>query len=370
MSEWNDLVHLLLAPIHPDRPAGEDLSYSLLFDQIREARRADDPALSQGDWAQSVKSAEWGKVRKLCQDALTTQSKDLQLLAWLTEALTRQDGLAGMACGLRLIDGWLERFWESGYPELDPHDLDERIGKIEWLNAQLTSALQHVPLTAQRHGSYDWLDWKASRDMDNLARLTDDESRRQYEERVAEGAVTGETFDKAAQHSGHGWFTALSGQVRDAQSAYQALDARLDERFGHHAPSLADLRGVLTQLDEVIQRIASQWQSSAPVASTAPAPVYDAPSAANTPATSAAATPVAATRFVVAGISNREDAIRQLGEVARYFRANEPHSPVALLVERAARWAGMSLEEWLATVVKDDSTLYQLNELLDVRRPD
>lgn len=67
-------------------------------------------------------------------------------------------------------------------------------------------------------------------------------------------------------------------------------------------------------------------------------------------------------------IRSREQAVQMLGEVARYFRANEPHSPVSLLAERAARWAEMSLEEWLQHVIKDDSTLGQLQELLDVRR--
>lgn len=60
------------------------------------------------------------------------------------------------------------------------------------------------------------------------------------------------------------------------------------------------------------------------------------------------------------------DAIHALWEVARYFRHNEPHSPVALLAERAAGWAEMPLEQWLAAVIKDQSTLGQLRELLDI----
>ena len=67
-------------------------------------------------------------------------------------------------------------------------------------------------------------------------------------------------------------------------------------------------------------------------------------------------------------IQTRAQAVQMLGEVARYFRTHEPHSPVSLLAERAARWATMSLEEWLQHVVKDDSTLGQLQELLDFRK--
>jgi type VI secretion system protein ImpA len=38
---------------------------------------------------------------------------------------------------------------------------------------------------------------------------------------------------------------------------------------------------------------------------------------------------------------------------------------VAPLAERAANWAEMPLERWLASVVKDQGTLAQLRELLD-----
>ena len=68
----------------------------------------------------------------------------------------------------------------------------------------------------------------------------------------------------------------------------------------------------------------------------------------------------------VGALNNRGDAIQALRDVAQYFRVNEPQSPVALLAARAARWAEMSMDEWLAAVVKDDSTLAQLRELLDI----
>lgn len=69
----------------------------------------------------------------------------------------------------------------------------------------------------------------------------------------------------------------------------------------------------------------------------------------------------------VGAIRNRADAVRALRDVAKYFRHNEPHSPVSLLAERAAKWAEMPLEHWLATVIKDDGTLAQLKDLLDIQ---
>ena len=60
----------------------------------------------------------------------------------------------------------------------------------------------------------------------------------------------------------------------------------------------------------------------------------------------------------------RDEAIRQLREVARFFRATEPHSPVAYLAEKAARWGEMPLHEWLRSVVRDGGELAHIEQLL------
>jgi len=67
-------------------------------------------------------------------------------------------------------------------------------------------------------------------------------------------------------------------------------------------------------------------------------------------------------------LASRAQAVARLREAAAYFRTYEPHSPVAALADRAARWAAMNLDSWLAEVVKDDAVLAQLRTLLDFQR--
>jgi len=84
----------LLTPIAGDNPSGTDVRYDtklLIYDRIKEARRQDDN-LAQGDWQHERKSADFGLVKKLAQEALSTRTKDLQLAAWLTEAMLWVDG--------------------------------------------------------------------------------------------------------------------------------------------------------------------------------------------------------------------------------------------------------------------------------------
>ncbi|MEN2427818.1 type VI secretion system protein TssA [Chromobacterium vaccinii] len=355
-------IEHLMQPVRPDAPAGEDLAYSLVFDQIREARRSDDPSLAQGDWEQSLKTAEWPLVIRLCEDALQNKSKDLQLLAWYAEAQTQVNGAAGLARGLSLVSGWLRDFWENGYPELDPHDLDERLAKLEWLNQQLGNALRNVPLIKPEFGGYSWHQWQQSRDVENLG-LKDGEAR---EAAIAEGKLSGDAFEKAATLSGHGWFQAKAEELVALLTAYEELDAQVDQRFGQAGPSLADIRNAIYACQDLVLRYRQQFAGNAPAAAPQRQPAEESKTVSQA-MPSPVHTAVPASAFN-GQIRSRQEAVTALTEVARYFRHNEPHSPVALLAERAARWAEMSLEEWLQHVVKDSGTLSQLQELLDVRQ--
>ena len=102
-------VNELLAPIPGGDPAGSDASFSDQFDRIREARRADDPNLPQGDWQTEPKVADWRAAQRLAEEVLTRTSKDLQAAVWLAEAAIHRHGLEGAHDGFRLLAGLLEQ---------------------------------------------------------------------------------------------------------------------------------------------------------------------------------------------------------------------------------------------------------------------
>lgn len=351
----NPSLDELLEPIPGDDLCGADLSYAPELDEIREARRHDDPSLAQGAWETERKIANWPVVKDLAQTILCTRSKDLQVAAWYTEALARQQGFAGLALGLSVFEGLLAHFWEFCYPIYNPDDLEERASKIEWLDRQLPFVVREIALTDRGSGGYSFLKWEESRAIDNLG-LKDPAAR---EKAVQEGKITGEQFDKAVQTSGRGYYEKLQLQIGEAAAAVTALEQRVDERFGMDAPSLKELRQAILACQELVGKLVARLGGSA--LTPASNEVVERPSAAGS-------APIAAgTTHAVGVIYNRNDAINALREVGRYFRQHEPHSPVALLAERAANWAEMPLERWLESVIKDDGTLGQLKELLDIR---
>ncbi len=156
----------LLNPIPGENPSGQNLRYDPVYDKIREARRAEEElqlseeASKKDVWARAIKKADFVQVLKLSTEALSKRTKDLQIAAWLTEALLVQEKIAGLTQGINLIRGLLENFWDTLYPEIEDGDLEMRFGPIEWVGARLDIQVRRVPLTKNK---LDWFKFQESR---------------------------------------------------------------------------------------------------------------------------------------------------------------------------------------------------------------
>ena len=343
----------LLAAIPGDNPAGRDVSYDDVYDKIKEARRQDDPNLAQGDWQAELKVAQWPIVRDLAQQVLTEQSKDLQVSAWLAEAAVRMKGFEGLADGLTLLERLLAEYWDTLFPAIDGDDLDERAGKIAWLEKTLPLIVQGIPLTQE--GSYGWFRWKESRDVDNLAR-TNPALRT---EALANGKISAEMWDKAVIGTPAEFYAPLLPQIEACQVSVGALIKRVDEKFGREAPGLGQLRQSIADCAELILRIARDKGL-----------IGAEEEAAEEGGEAVAGGGGGGGRGGPGGpLQSRAEALRRLGEVSDYFRRTEPHSPVAYLVDRAVRWGNMSLDQWLEEMIKDSGTLEGLRETLGILPP-
>src|ERR671915_2200220 len=101
-------IQELLQPIPGATPAGEPLRYQGTYDRIADARREDDPSLSQGIYKSTLKRADWTAAEAICVEALTKRSKDLQIASWLLESWLHLYGFAGVTNGLNLLAGLCE----------------------------------------------------------------------------------------------------------------------------------------------------------------------------------------------------------------------------------------------------------------------
>ncbi|MFC5742991.1 type VI secretion system protein TssA [Dyella tabacisoli] len=343
----------LLAPISPDRPCGEDVSFNPVYDRVREARRADDPSLRQGEWQTELKAADWRQVIKLAGDVLATQSKDLQMAVWLGEALISTDGLAGAAQAFELLHRLLDERWEGLFPELDGDDAEERAAKLAWFNIYAGDALRKLPISSGVR-SVTLMDWQDSREVDNLGR----QSREAYQAALDEGRMTGEAFDKAMLESRADQVSAWLDQASAALSAFEPLKQMVDTRLGRAAPSLAALEDALMRLRQVIAKTAQAKGIAGAAAATE--------SVAQTSSTTSTETALGMLDLSANTTTSKRKALLALSQIAEFFRRTEPHNPVSFMLDKAVIWANTPLDVWLSEVVRDDTVLSSIRDRVGI----
>ena len=341
----------LLAPVSDVSPCGEDLSFSPEFDAIQELRRADDPTLDQGEWVTALKSADWPGVLAQCEQLLSLRSKDLRVSAWLTDASARTAGYAGLADGLTLCGLLCERFWADLHPRLDDDgDAEQRGGTLRWLLAQVEALAPQLAVLHHGARSYSLRDIESAQ---VLARSPD----RADEAAPAVARITPDDIAAARRGTPREFFAVNLGEAQRAQQALGRLQQVVDPRMGADGPGFAAARQALDDAVHAVERLAREAD---PLGAATPFGPGDTASAAE-----GADAPVA----ITGPLRSRAEALQQLRAVAAFFRRTEPHSPVAYLADRAARWGEMPLHAWLRAVMKDPGSLSHIEELLGIEPP-
>jgi len=336
-------VEDFLNPVSESNPVGPYLSYEDEYFELEEARRADDDASSLGDWTRQRKTSDWNKIISLGEVILRDKSKDLQIAAWLTEALVHAHGLAGMKHGLSLVRQLQNRFWERAHPA--EGDLELRQGVYEFLDEEKILPLQvrSVPLT-QVNGvpelSYSYLKYKESRQTENLARKPSQDV--DLDEMLA-GRLRGKQFDEAVEATDRQFYVDLLAEVNECQLEIQQLNNDIKERWNAKTPA-PRMTKVLVALQD-IQKLAKQLLDRKPDLTAVPEPEVDEAEEAlpeEEAAVHAEAEPLPVQRReskprLVRGeqISSDEEARHQIIQAAHFLRQSDPADPTSYLVLRA-----------------------------------
>src|SRR5262249_46813980 len=198
----------LLASIPGDKPTGIDLRADTTpgsdYYAIRDARKTASDIERRFDKGEDtdaegkkIPPPDWRPVLERATKVLSEKTKDLEVVAYLTEALVRLRGFAGLRGGYRLSRGLVEQFWEGLYPTATNGEVQDRFSHILYLNGiegpgTLIVPVRKIPMTAATSiGVFDLTHLQQAR---SLAQIKDAKSR---QKRIDDGAITLETIQKA-----------------------------------------------------------------------------------------------------------------------------------------------------------------------------
>lgn len=356
-------LDVLLAPIGDTAPAGHDLredsSPTSLYYRLKDARSTARSAERMADVEGGGEPpGEWRTVASLGQETLSRHSKDLEVAAWLTEALLRLDGFAGLRDGFALIRGLVEGFWDGLYPRPDEDGLETRLAPLAGLNdapGALVQPIRKVPITAgDDPGPFATWQYDAASEIAKIA----DEDRRA--DRLAAGAASLEQVMASARATPGAFFRDLLDDLAASREAFAALEQALDERCGGEAPAGGAIREVLATVSGLVRHLAGDKLAGE---------ANGTPAAADAGVVLPPAAPAA--RAVVAGpLQSREDAFAMLATVATYFHQTEPQSLVPAMLDNVIRRGRMTVGELLAELLPDGSSRSDLYLRAGIQPPE
>ncbi|MBC7797972.1 MAG: type VI secretion system protein TssA [Pyrinomonadaceae bacterium] len=363
-------LEVFLAPIAGENPSGASLKYAGTYDEIKEARRADD-SMAQGSWQRELKIPDWRRVIELSTTVLTTQTKDLQIAVWFVEALIKQHGFAGLRDGLKLVRGFHENFWETFYPENDEGDLEGRANALESMDKQSAFALKEVALTIEGL-SFNKFDESKSFDipenMDALEYSQQERFRALQEQATEERRTTGDMWRKAKAATPRVFYEQVFFTLEEIVAEFTILDRTIDEKFGNQTPGLGALKKSIDDVRDAVKKITIEKREAEPDEVT-PEILSENGSSGDGQMNGSSSASSSGQNFAQTmggAIRSRNDALKKLSEVADFFKQTEPHSPVSYLVSRAVRFGNMPLESVLHELIKDETVLSNIKETLGI----
>lgn len=336
------LLEELLVPVSELSPCGpcvEDNTELYTRYNELESMAKGTPEQVMGDAIIAAVEPNWGKVQVLTS-SLLAKTKDLRVARYLTQALLNKNSFVGLRDGLVVIYSLLDQYWETVHPLLvidGDDDPDYRINAVSELgSSEFIDSVSNITLVASRAiGRFSLKDY-----------------------RIATGAFKSVSKSGAEQKPDLSLINAAfldvdleelqsnRAAVAEANETLGQIEKMFDEKLANVAgPQVDALRHDLLYVIKIFDDILSQRGGavSQDLVEENLAPEGDSDMTQEHVHRNIAT--------VLGEINSREDVVKQIDLICKYYEKNEPSSPVPLVLNRAKKLVTMDF----MAIIKDVS---------------
>lgn len=328
MSEFE--LDRFLTELSEDAPCGDDLEYDPAFTAL-ETSVLGKPEQQMGDSVNEAEPPNWSAAKKEALDLLE-RTRDLRVAQILSEASLHVDGFIGLHQSFLLFTGFLEKFWESVHPQLDPDDDNDPTQRINILNSlcdfnRMIRPLQKTPLVDSRgFGQFGLRDIQIA---DGKLPTPDDSE-----------VLSMNEIKAAFQDCNLDDIKLNIDAVDGCKEELQKMESAFAEQLGvQDTPDFSTLQTLLKEIHQVLAKEYSALSGEA-IEVDDETESGDSPSAAGSPAKTGS-------------IQSPQDVVRVLDLVCDYYRREEPSSPVPILLNRAKNLVSKDFMEIMQDLAPD-----------------
>ena len=335
-------IESLLAEISPELPCGEDLENHSEFLELEKCSE---------DWIKQkihptqngVKESEWKNAHKQAL-GLFSKTKDLRVAVFLTQARTLQEGLPGFRESLTLLQGLVDRYWDSFYPLLDPDDGNDPTQRLNALQSlchpqSVLDDLRRQPLVELRGlGRYSFRDVQIAKGEIKAGESTGEEGTPEVASLdLIQGAFMEMPWEELNQtadcvQESIAGLKSLKAQVEEKIDSGETLDFTGLEKTLHEMKVFLRGRMEVRPEFQVHEGNGGNGAESKSIRSTSPS--IHGPSFGG-------------------DIKSREDVVNALEKICDYYDRYEPSSPLPILLRRAKRLVSKNFVEIIQDLTPD-----------------
>lgn len=322
-------IETLLAAIAEDSPCGPDLAYDAQFVALETAARGKQEQ-QLGDHITPAEQPDWGAVRQGAE-SLLMRSKDVRVAVLLARALVRVDNLPGLRDAMKLLHGLIERYWPQLHP-LDPDDPDDFTIRLNALapladaDALLLDVRSALVVVSGPHGRVSVRDILVAAGRLVPAKGETVPSQAQIESAIAAAAAQDCERMNAA---------------RDSADLVLAIYSLLSDKVG--TDRATDLRALSSMLKLIVQALENATGQASAATS----------QGLGEAGAGAVAGQAGSAPALTGEIASRDDAMRALDAVCKFYERAEPGNPAPLLIRRAQRLINKSFVEIMQDLAPD-----------------
>ncbi|WP_353760832.1 type VI secretion system ImpA family N-terminal domain-containing protein [Paraburkholderia sp.] len=331
-----------MTPVEASAPCGADLEYDPEF-IVLSAKVVPKAEAQYGNFVGSPEPVNWSDIDRDCR-RLMMRSKDMRLAVLFTRCRTRLAGAAGLAEGIGLLAAWLERFPRALHPQVDDADRDAALDiRMNALQAMtdidgLLADVRDITLAKSTATRLQVRDVERAFAHPRLAAaLAPDPVVQQLQDLHAQSRPVMASFDGALAN-----LAAIGAWCAEHLEAYQPDLSPLTRLLQLLRVRESPLTQECTGLESVPSADAGADSTAGVPGPSLPVPPDD--GSMSTPDRASLASRSTATP------ADREQALVLIRTARQWFEANEPSSPIPVLLKRAEQFVGKRYAEAVGAI--------------------
>lgn len=344
-------IAAMIESISGDQAVGADLrsyisptsSYQMLRDARNRARNSERAALVNGETA-IFNQADWAIILNKAPQVIKEESKDIEIVAWLIEALTRNHGFEGLAQGMSLARQLIDTYGEQLYPRPDEDGVSTQLAPLIGLNGfggegALIAPIRSIPVT-QGNDPGPLASWQCEQAFE-IERISDPNKR---EARIKQGGISREQLDRVMLETETSFVLDIQKHISLAIDEYGQFQATIDVCTQDDPQPTSKIMEALVSCQQVLIYIAGDRLKNDSIDDQVEINEQEEVSLKSNGGAQA-----------VVAVEDRQAAIKMLRDAASFFRRTEPHSPMSYSIEQIIRWSDLPLTDLIKELIPDDS---------------